>query len=73
MKLSIIIPIFNEEKTIEKTMAEVLNSSIDFEKEIILIDDGSTDGTRGILEKYKLKHTVVLMDKNNCMFKFVLF
>ena len=64
MKLSIIIPIFNEEKTIEKTMAEVLNSSIDFEKEIILIDDGSTDGTRGILEKYKLKHTVVLMDKN---------
>lgn len=50
MKLSIIIPCFNESKTIEKLLSNVL--SVNFiEKEIIIVDDFSTDGTKEILEK----------------------
>ena len=43
MKLSVIIPVFNEEKTIEKIISMVLAERTP--KEIIIVDDGSTDGT----------------------------
>ena len=43
MKLSVIIPVFNEEKTIEKIVNLVLTEKTP--KEIIIVDDGSTDGT----------------------------
>ena len=46
MKLSIIIPVFNEEKTITEIMERVKVADIPVDKEIIIIDDGSTDGTR---------------------------
>lgn len=49
MKLSIIIPCFNEKNTIEKIIYSVKNSSYN-NQEIIVIDDFSTDGTREILE-----------------------
>ena len=42
MKVSIIIPCFNEEKTIEKIIEKVLNLK-DINLEIIVIDDGSSD------------------------------
>ena len=45
MKISIVIPCYNERETIEKIVAEVKKSPID-EKEIIIVDDGSIDGTR---------------------------
>jgi len=46
MKLSIIIPVFNEEKTIIKLLDKVEKVMIpDVEKEIIVVDDGSTDAT----------------------------
>lgn len=46
MKLSIIIPVFNESKTIAEIIKRVRKVKIaDFEKEIIIVDDGSTDGT----------------------------
>jgi len=45
MKLSVIIPCFNEIKTIETIVDAVSNSPYD-NKEIIIIDDFSTDGTR---------------------------
>lgn len=44
MKLSIIIPVFNEEKTILETINRVFKLPVD--KEIIVVDDGSTDGTK---------------------------
>jgi len=49
MRISIIIPVFNEAKTLEEIIkrVEVLN----IEKEIIAVDDGSTDGSSGILAK----------------------
>ena len=49
MKLTIIIPVFNEAKTILKVIERVKNVPI--EKEIIVVDDASTDGTRDLLEK----------------------
>jgi len=48
MKLSVVVPVFNERQTI----LEVLNriERVPFEKEIIVVDDGSTDGTRDVLK-----------------------
>ena len=63
-KLSIIIPIYNEDKTIDQLIGLVEKVSMPFEKELILIDDNSTDNTRSILEKYKNKYKVILHDKN---------
>jgi len=49
MKLSIIIPCYNEKYTIRILVKTVLNSPIK-NKEIIVVDDGSTDGTKEILD-----------------------
>jgi len=48
MKLSFIMPVFNEEITIEKIIQMVKRVSID--KQIIMVDDCSTDRTREILK-----------------------
>lgn len=47
MKLSVVIPVYNEHATIEELLRRVRN--VDFPKEIILVDDFSTDGSRAIL------------------------
>ena len=53
MKLSVIIPVFNEQKTIIQSISMVKSVKIKniLEKEIIIIDDCSTDDTRTILLK----------------------
>lgn len=51
MKLSIVIPVYNEVATIEEIVGVVKGVDIDLEKEIILVDDCSTDGTRDELDK----------------------
>jgi len=48
MKLSIVIPIYNEVSTIEETVRQVKASPVP-DKEIILVDDCSTDGTRELI------------------------
>lgn len=56
MKLSIIIPVYNEEKTIGEILKKVSNEKIPgVEKEIIVVDDGSTDKTSDIVKSSKLK------------------
>ena len=52
IKLSVIIPCYNEIKTIDKIIQKV-KSAKPLEKEIIVVDDCSTDGTREQLIKYK--------------------
>jgi len=49
MKLSIIIPCYNERGTIEEIVAEVRKQP--YEMEIIIVDDGSTDGTQDLLQR----------------------
>lgn len=52
MKLSIIIPVYNESNTLEEILARVRAVELDgIEKEIIAVDDGSTDGSRRILKE----------------------
>ncbi|MFA4992211.1 MAG: glycosyltransferase family 2 protein [Candidatus Omnitrophota bacterium] len=50
MKLSIIIPVYNEEKTIAAVIKSVKDARVNLEKEIIVVDDGSKDRTRGVVE-----------------------
>ena len=65
MKISVIIPCYNEKNTIEKLIKKVINSS-DFNKEIIVIDDKSNDGTREILQNELTKsiNCLILNEKN---------
>ncbi|MHB8509663.1 MAG: glycosyltransferase family 2 protein [Candidatus Dormibacteria bacterium] len=49
MKLSVLMPAFNEARTLEQVVAAV--RATPFEKEIILVDDGSSDGTAEIIRK----------------------
>jgi len=49
MKVSVIMPVYNEESTIEEILRRV--KAVEVATEILVIDDGSTDGTRDILEK----------------------
>ncbi|MFC1525093.1 glycosyltransferase family 2 protein [Planctomycetota bacterium] len=53
MKLSIIIPVYNEVNTILKIIERVKRINISLEKEIIIIDDASNDGTKETLEQLK--------------------
>jgi glycosyltransferase involved in cell wall biosynthesis len=46
-KLSVVIPVFNERATIEEIITRV--HAVSIEKEIVIVDDGSTDGTRELL------------------------
>jgi glycosyltransferase involved in cell wall biosynthesis len=47
--LSILMPVYNERERVEKAIAEVLSTQLPTEFELIVVDDGSTDGTREIL------------------------
>src|SRR5882672_10471691 len=49
MKLSVVIPVYNEAATIQELIGRV--QAVDIPKEIIVVDDGSTDGTRDVLAR----------------------
>jgi glycosyltransferase involved in cell wall biosynthesis len=65
LKLSIIIPCFNEIGNLEKIISEVLKQK-DFNKEIILVDDFSSDGSRQLIKKslYKKVNKVIYHRSN---------
>jgi glycosyltransferase involved in cell wall biosynthesis len=51
-KLSILIPAYNEEKTVAEVIRRVFGAdTLDFEKEVIAVDDGSTDNTLSVLKE----------------------
>ena len=65
MKLSVIMPIYNERNTLRESVEKVL--AVGLETELICVDDGSKDGSREILEQLQQQHPeirVVLQPRN---------
>ncbi len=65
MKLSVIIPVFNEKKTIEEIIRRVQAAEVGLEKEIIVVDDASEDGTRQILENLNHPNVKICFHSKN--------
>lgn len=63
--ISVIVPIYNVEKYLEKCLKSIVNQSYN-NLEIILVNDGSTDGCLDIIEKYKkLDDRIKVINKKN--------
>jgi glycosyltransferase involved in cell wall biosynthesis len=64
-KLSIVIPVYNEERTLENIVNQVEKAdTLGLEKEIILVDDYSKDNTRNLLKQYESTHKVIYKKQN---------
>lgn len=63
MKLSVIIPVYNELHTIEKVLIQVRDVPVD--KEIIIVDDCSSDGSRELLRDIAASNTKVFFHERN--------
>ncbi|MGC8976139.1 MAG: glycosyltransferase family 2 protein [Candidatus Ratteibacteria bacterium] len=63
MKLSVIIPVYNEKNTILKILEKV--KKVLLEKEIIIVDDGSNDGTKEILKGINEKNIKIIFKEKN--------
>ena len=61
--ISIIVPVYNEKKTIASSLERIL--ALPFEKEVIVVDDGSKDGTNLILEGLNASHNFRLIIQPN--------
>ena len=56
-KISVIMPVYNAEKSLHKSISSVINQTIGFEDiELILVDDNSSDGSRKIMEDYASRY-----------------
>ena len=65
ISVSVIVPAYNVEKYIEKTLKSIMNQTLK-EIEIIVINDGSRDGTLSIIKRLMIEDTrIVLIDKKN--------
>jgi glycosyltransferase involved in cell wall biosynthesis len=63
VKLSVIIPVFNEQDTILEILGRVL--AVDAPKEVIVVDDGSTDGTRDRLRRFNHPDVRIVFEPRN--------
>jgi len=69
MRLSIIIPVFNEAATLQEILARIVAVELGMDRQIVLVDDGSRDGTRALYPKLKARWPeddieIKLLDKN---------
>lgn len=64
MKISIVTPVYNSEKTLERTILSVINQTLDSELEYIIIDGGSTDKTLEIIQKYSTRINIVVSERD---------
>ena len=62
MKLSVLMPVFNEKLWVEEIVGRVINQSVEGVNalEIIIVDDGSTDGTREIIQALSQRHKNII-------------
>ena len=63
MRLSVVIPVYNEFATIERLLTKV--DSVNIEKELIIVDDNSSDGTREVLARMTQSDRVVMFHDTN--------
>lgn len=70
MRLSIVIPVFNERSTLEELISRVLAVDTGLERELVIVDDGSTDGTRDIYprltERWPEERIHIKLQPQNC-------
>ncbi len=66
-KISIIIPVYNEEKTITKILDVLIKINLGLKKELIIVDDGSKDNSKKNIENYIKKHKKI----SNIVFRFL--
>ena len=67
MKISIITPSFNSEKTIEDTIKSVISQTYQ-DKEYLIIDGGSKDNTLKVVEKYQNKISKIVSEKDKGLY-----
>ena len=65
MKLSIIIPVYNEKNTVAKTIKRVATTPLDMDREIVVVDDGSTDGTKKVIKDLEGEYLKKAFHKKN--------
>ena len=64
MKISVLMPAYNGELYIANALDSVIMQNVDFDYEIIVLDDGSTDNTLRIIEEYQAKFNNITLIKN---------
>ena len=61
MTLSIVIPVYNEVATVDELLRRVLAVDVGMEREVIMVDDASTDGTQEVLEGIAQRHPEITL------------
>lgn len=65
MKLSVVIPVYNEENTVCELIAKVCVVDVGFDKEIIIVDDCSSDGTAKVVKELCEKETDIVFKSHD--------
>src|ERR1700761_3511480 len=63
--LSVIIPVYNERRTVMKLLRQVARQPLSLQKELIIVDDFSTDGTREFLQELDLQQELGAAGSNS--------
>lgn len=63
--LSVIVPAFNVEKYVGECVESIVGQQTEYSVEVIVVNDGSTDGTKGVLNQYRAESRVRIIDQTN--------
>jgi len=65
MKVSVVIPVYNEVRTVARLVKRVEDADfLGLDAELVVVDDGSTDGSRDVVDALRDRHVVVLQQRN---------
>ncbi len=65
MDLSVIVPVYNHMDVLPECINSILNQNTEYRYEVLLIDDGSTDGAEKYIERYAIDHRVKIIHQDN--------